>query len=304
MSTTVFIEEVQFVLRLQTHQALIVPVPRHFYGELARTSRGLSLLTTGSNNNRLSLSNMGIPSFSPPTPPSPVRIVSGSNTRLGDETYSRPVSGEVMHPPITPEHDASPARELEGTSVGSQSHSLSTVESPGVLSSTGSVVSRLIATAMSTQSSVTISEKRAAVWSLGHIAAASEEACKAVLCERLDLLEWLTNQACAADNFAFRGTCFAVCGLFGRTAAGAAKLRALDWDSSPLAKDVAVAVPKSTTLLFGSLDQHDGSTHRRRTTSGSNANRGGLIAATIHSDSNTFEPLTAPEREALDYIAS
>ena len=34
----------------------------------------------------------------------------------------------------------------------------------------------------------------AAVWSLGHIAAASEEACKAVLCERLDLLEWMTNQ--------------------------------------------------------------------------------------------------------------
>ena len=51
-------------------QSLIVPVPTHFFGELARTTHGVSILSTG--NIPTSLSPQVLLSPSPKAPPSPL----------------------------------------------------------------------------------------------------------------------------------------------------------------------------------------------------------------------------------------
>ena len=79
-----------------------------------------------------------------------------------------------------------------------------------------------------------------------------------------------------------------------RTSAGAAKLQLLDWECCPLKSDVAVAVPKSLSSLFG-LDY-----------SSQPAHKGGAGFAAVSSSAllNLDKTLLAPaDIDVLDTIA-
>ena len=139
----------------------MVPLPRHFYGELARTPLGVSLLLSDT----FSKGSAGSVVLAPPLSP------------IGTPTvpYAMSLSYDVFDTGVL----------LSPLTCGS-------ADTTVVVSKSFGVISGLLQTALSEEESGRA--RRGALWGIGHIACASDYGCSAVLdCCPL-FLNWCTEQ--------------------------------------------------------------------------------------------------------------
>jgi len=230
-TATIFLEEVQFLLRIKLDQSLVVPLPRHLFGELARTTQGLSML----------ISEIGTPTLVPTSSTSSSSLPFSQQTRFSPAPLLSPLSDRSPTFPImSPYEDVYRLYTSSGAAAGDDL--IISVKKHK------NVISTLLHTCLNHQEEE--GPRRAALWAIAHIACVSDDACGVVLeCCPL-FLNWCTDQAMTSPNFSMRGTCFMVCGLFSRTSTGMARLQDLQWESCALKTSVAVAVPRNLASLF------------------------------------------------------
>lgn len=94
-----------------------------------------------------------------------------------------------------------------------------------------------------------LSRRRAAVWSLGHIAA-TELGCNALLYLDPSFIDWCIEVVRTDPSFTLRGTVFIALGLISRSNKGSRRLLQSKWTSAPSDGTAAVAIPSSYGDLF------------------------------------------------------
>lgn len=92
-------------------------------------------------------------------------------------------------------------------------------------------------------------KRKGALWTLGQICS-SESGCSTVLEHDSSFIDWCVSYVCSGENLGLRGTMFYILGLVSRSKRGSAKLFQLNWVSSPVGSNAAVAVPQNPSALF------------------------------------------------------
>lgn len=93
-------------------------------------------------------------------------------------------------------------------------------------------------------------ELRSILWSLGHLAS-NDLGLGLLLGVDPHFIDWCVDSVSSCLYYNVRGTFFHVLGLISRSSAGGKKLGRLGWHSSDYANPSAVAIPRSSSALFG-----------------------------------------------------
>ena len=130
-------------------------------------------------------------------------------------------------------------------------------------------------------------KRKAALWTLGHICS-SELGCSAVLDHDASFIDWCVSYVCSGENLGLRGTMFYILGLVSRSKRGSAKLFQLNWVSSPVGSNAAVAVPQNPAVLFQ---------HQHLTLGDASGSKDALARVTVAKSTSTAE------KEVIDLIS-
>jgi len=119
-------------------------------------------------------------------------------------------------------------------------------------------IREMLAIARDTGPHAKSSERRAALWALGHMGS-TDLGFAALTAEDPDFLTWCIDLTCCSPEYHMRGTAFQVIGLVSRSSKAQKQLRHLRWDCSPAGSRAAVAMPYNFRDLFS----HHSHNHER-----------------------------------------
>jgi hypothetical protein len=212
----VYLVEVHFLLRLVTGDPTMAPIPRHMFGELARTMAGCNLLVEqGVISALLTDARPDVRS------PSPIESRDSIFDDDDDEDKNEGAN-DADNAPLSMDEG------FEGA--------LSMMPDPNNESvnfdTFGDEPQRL----------------KAAIWALGHIAS-TDHGCEIVLAQDPSFISWLIHIVTSSPSFSLRNICFAALGLISRTEKANHILAMHEWDSAPNAS-CAAAMPIDLSALF------------------------------------------------------